>query len=148
MIKLIVKYLIIGVAWGCFAFVANYILLDLTGSDHLLSIYENPTANALGLIVVCIGFFGGGIVYEIERLGLLLKLAIHIAVGTGLFLLVGFNIGWLTTENPAMIAFNIVFNVLILSVVWIASYFYDKRKVEKINQKLIECSLRKPLDTE
>ena len=148
MIKLIVKYLMIGIAWGCFAFVANLILLDLIGSDHIQNIFDNPTANVFGLIVVCIGFFGGGIVYEIERLGLLFKLAIHIAVGIGLFLLVSFNIGWLTTDNPTLIVFNIILNVLILSALWVGSYFYDKRKVEKINQKILERSSKKPLDTE
>ena len=148
MLKLIIKYLAIGVAWGCFAFVVNLILLDLTGSDQIQNIIENPTTNALGLIVVCIGFFGGGIVYEIERLRLVLKLAVHLTVGVGLFLIVGFSIGWLTVESPIIIVFNIVLNVLILSAVWVGSYFYDKRKVERINQRLLKRRASEPLDTD
>lgn len=148
MIKLIIKHFIIGIAGGCFILAVNLIWWDLTGSNQLQIFIDNSTVYVLGFIVAGIGLFGGGIVYEIERLGFVLKLAIHMFLGISLLLIVGFIIGWFAFENPTNIVQNIAINALILLIVWVVYYFYDKRKVDKINKKLLERSLRKSLDTE
>ena len=148
MIKLIIKYLLLGIVWGCVVFSANVLLLDVTGSPQLQDVFDRPTVHILSFIVVCIGLFGGGIVYKIERLGLALKLAIHVTVGIGLYMLIGFNIGWFDLENPSVITFGIALNMLILVAVWTVNYFRDKRKVETINRRIRERNSEKTFDTE
>ena len=148
MAKLIVKHFIIGIAGGCFILAVNLLWWDFSASDQLQYFFNNITADVLGYIIVGIGLFGGGIVYEIERLSFILKLAIHMFTGISLLLLVGFNTGWFVVENPSNIVFNILLSMIILFIVWVVCYFCDKRKVEKINKKILERNLRKPLDTE
>ena len=148
MIKLIVKYLLTGITWGCFFLVANIILFDLAGSEHLQFIFDNFTPIAIGFIAVSIGFISTSIVYETERLSLGLKLVIHVIVGVSVVLIVGFRIGIFSSENPSVIIINVIVNALILFAVWVGHYFKDKRRVEKINQRLQERNSTKTLDTE
>ena len=148
MIKLFAKYLWIGTAYGCIYFVANLISYDLFDFVLIPYILERPAANALSIIVICIGLFSCGIIYEIERLGFALKLVIHIAIGVSLFLIVAFNIGWLSTDNPIDIVFNIVFNASVVFAIWIVSYYRDRRRVQKINKMITRKRSMKSHDTE
>ena len=148
MIKLFAKYLWIGTAYGCLYFVVNLISYDLFDFVLIPYILERPTANALSIIVISIGLFSSSIIYEIERLGFALKLVIHIAIGVSIFLIVAFNIGWLSTDNPTDIVFNIIFNASIVSAIWIVSYFRDRKRVQKINIMITKKHSMKPLDTE
>lgn len=146
--KIIVKHLLLGVAFECIAFVANAVLYYLSGFYLIPYILERPTANAISLIVIGIGFFGGGMVYEIERLSFVLKLVIHLAVGIGIFLIVAFSIGWLSTDNPVNVMFNIFFNASILFIFWVVCYIRDKNEVQNINKMIARKNANIPLDTE
>jgi uncharacterized membrane protein (UPF0136 family) len=148
MIKLFAIFLLRGIAFGCFYFVANVISHELFDFVLIPYILETPTANALSIIVICIGFFGGSIIYEIERLGFVLQLVIHLAIGVSIFLIVAFNIGWISTDNPTAIVLNIIFNVFVVFAIWIVSYLREEKKVEKINEMIAEKQSKKPLDTE
>ena len=136
MIKLIVKYLLIGIGLGCFFFTVNVILVDLFSDALMSDILDRPTVNALGITVICIGFWSGGIVYEIERLSFALKLVVHLTVGIGLLLIVMLGLGWISTDNIANVVFNVAVNAFILVSVWVVSYFRDKKEVREINQLL------------
>ena len=148
MIKLFAKCLWIGISYGCFYFVANIISYELFDFVLIPHILERPTANALSIIMISIGLFGGGIIYEIERLGFALKLVIHIAISVSIFLIVAFHIGWLSTDNPTDIVFNIIFNATIVSAIWVVSYFRDRKRAQKINKMIMRKHSMKPLDTE
>jgi len=147
-IKLFAKYLWIGTAYGCLYFVANLISYDLFDFVLIPYILERPTANALSIIAISIGLFGSSIIYEIERLGFALKLVIHIAIGVSIFLIVAFNIGWISTDNPTAIVLNIIFNASIVSAIWIVSYFRDKKRAQRINEMISRKHSIEHLDTE
>jgi len=148
MIKIIKKHLLNGIAWSCVSLVANIIILDLTGFSHLSHFLEDFTPNALGFIGVGVGFISTGGIYEIERLRLGLKLLIHIIVGIGTLLIVGFMLGIFSTNNTPMIIMNILINVIILVGVWTGYYLRDKREIEEINERIKEKKLQRKLDTE
>ena len=146
--KLIKKYLLIGITVGCCAVVVNGILRDLglMGSENSLSIFENFTSFAIGIIGISIGFISTGVVYEIKQLSFRLKLLIHLTVGIGMLLVIGFNI--FTFDNLLDIATNVGINALILLAVWTYYYIRDKREIEKINERIEEKKLQRKLDTE
>ena len=148
MIKLILKHLWYGITWGCVVLLVWIVWWDVTDSINLQHFFDNPTSSTLGFVVMFIGLVGGGIVYDIERIGFFMKLVIHILLGIGFLLLGGFIIGWFTMESPAIIVYNIAVNVLILFAIWVGCYFYDKRRVKRINQKLQERNAMRELDTE
>ncbi|MCL2350448.1 MAG: DUF3021 domain-containing protein [Defluviitaleaceae bacterium] len=148
MIKLILKYLMIGIAAGCIFFVGNIIFHDSTDSGRLHIFLSNPAADAIGFIVVGIGFFGGGFVHEIERLRFSLKVIIHIIIGISLFLIVSLSLGWISLENRFDLIISIGMNVVILLVVWTALYFWDKKEIRRANRALKERDSIKPFDAE
>ena len=149
MMDLIKKHLFSGIAWGCVALVANMVVFDLLELDTLLFIFENFTLFALGIILISIGFITtGGLVYETKKIPFRLKLLIHIVIGIGTLLVVGFTMGFLTFDNLSDLAINIGINLLILLVVWVYYYLRDKREVEEINASLREKRAQRQLDTE
>jgi len=148
MVKLILKYLLIGIAVGCIFFVGNIIFHDLTNSGQLQYFFSNFTAYAIGFVFLGIGFFGGAFVYEIERLRFALKSVIHISVGMGVFIIVGFRLNWLTLENSPTLIINIVINLSLLLAIWTVLYIRDKKEIQRINRALAERDSAKPLDTE
>jgi len=148
MIKLFVKHLSYGVAWGCFLFVLYVVLYDSFGIKSIPYFLDKPTVHAISFVVLGVGFVSSGIVYEIERLGFVLKLIIHIVVGIGVFMLVLLGNGWLSEASPSAIISNVIFNALILFAVWIVSYIRDKKEVREINKMITKKNSMKPLDTE
>jgi len=148
MIKLFVKHLLYGVAWGCFLFVLYVVLYDSFDIKAIPYFLDKPTVHAVSFVALGIGFVGGSIVYEIERLRFVLKLIIHLVAGLGVFMFVVLANGWLSAAHPSAIVSNVVFNALILFAVWIVSYIRDKKEVQEINKMITEKNSMKPLDTE
>ena len=148
MVKLILKYLLFGIAVGCFFFIGNIIFLDLMGSDRLQVFFDNFTSHAIGFMIVGVGFFGGSFLYEIENLKFSSKVIIHITLGISLFIIVGFINSWISLENRSDLIINIIANVAILLAVWTALYIQDRKEIQRVNRALKERDLMKPLDTE
>lgn len=148
MIKLIKKYLALGIGWGCFIVVANAIRYDLINPEHSLDFFGNFTSNSLTTIAVIMGFISSAIVYEIEQLQIGLKLVIHFVVGIGTLLVVRFLFNLHSLEYSPITVSSVLINILILVTVWIVYYIRDKCEVQKINERLQEQSLQKKLDTE
>ena len=141
MFKLVLKYLSIGIVAGCFFFALNIMLKDLLNSDQLYIFFNNPTAYILGFLVIGIGFYGCGIVYEIDHLKFKFKLIIHAFVGIGLFMLVGFSLGLFTLNNPLHLIVNIAINIGIILALWTVLYIRDRNELQIINKALIKQNL-------
>jgi len=148
MIKLIWRYLTFGIGWGSFIFVAQILLWLLTNPDSTQLVLDNPLNYVVGYLALGIGFFGTGIVYEIDRIGFALKLVIHIFVGIGVFLLVSFGLNWGIIETPIVLMANVIGSIVIIFIGWVVLYLRDKKDVENINKVLEKQNQEKTLDTE
>ena len=138
MIKLIMKYLVYGIAWGCLWLVAICVAMDLFFPEVMQMLMENFTLHAIGSIIIGIGSATTPIVYEFDRMRKWLQVAIHAGVGLGTFFTVGFTQGWLPMASSAAIAFSVVSGVIVFFVIWTGFYLYGKHEAEKINEKLKE----------
>ena len=136
MIKSITKHLIYGLAGGSLLLVMYIIFLDL--SDGLYAFFDNFTINALGYLVIAVGFSMSAIVYEFERPALWLKISINVFVGFGIFFLVGLNIGIISLESPTWIIISVVIAVIIFFVACFIDYLFSTREAKAINKKLKE----------
>ena len=145
--KLMIKYLTMGVGWGSFLFVVHLIIYDLTEIVFLPNVFiDNIGLSALGFLALSVAFISTSIVYEIEQLRFGLKLLIHITVGLGTLLIIGFVIGLFTADNWLEITINIIINLIILLIVWVRYYIRDKNEVQQINEKLQEQNLKSSFD--
>ncbi|MCL1989291.1 MAG: DUF3021 domain-containing protein [Defluviitaleaceae bacterium] len=148
MFKLIKKYLLEGIGWGCFILVVNIIYLNLTSPETTYQVIESFPTTALSTILSVMGIVSTLIVYEIERLHIGLKLIIHSILAIGILLIVGFSFNMDYTQNLRDILINIFSNMLILLIIWTAYYMKEKREIKQINEKLLEKSLEIKSDTE
>ena len=134
MIKQIIKRLIYGIVGGCTFVVMNLIIVDLTNSSELPIMLHNFTMDALGNIVVAIGFAMGSIVFEMERLAMWLKISINAFVGFGVLALARLYFGITPVLSPAIV----LLAVAIFLTVVIGDYLLNGREAKKINAKLRE----------
>jgi len=148
MFRIIKKYLIEGIGWGCFVVVVNIIRTNLTNSELLPDIFENFITYALVQILIVMGFVSTLIIFEITRLHIGLKLLIHFTIALGTLLITGFSFGIYSTENLSDIPVDILSNSLILLFVWVVYYFEEKKNIQKINKRLLEKNFESPSDTE
>jgi len=112
--------------------------MDLTGANRLQEFIDNFTIYALGYIISASGFSVSGIVYDIDRLALWLKISINSLVGLGIFFLVGSNIGMISLESPINIAVHAVMAIILLTAFCLVYYLLSRREADKINAKLRE----------
>ena len=86
--------------------------------------------------VAILAFIAGGIsmVYEIERLPLVLAMLIHAAVLYIDYIVIYLMNGWLKDGAKSLIVFTVCF-VVGFAVIWIVIYFTTKRSTEKINNR-------------
>ena len=138
MFKLIRKYLMRGIAWGCLLFVLNTVAYDLINPEALQVIFENFTANAIAFLILGIAVGGGSIVYEIERFHFGINLTIHIAIVTAMILITGFITNPDPLANPAILIGTIVLNALLVCVIWGGVYLHSRREIQIMNKKLRE----------
>ena len=136
MIKLLIKYALFGVACGCVIFVLSTIWLDLTGGSDLH--FYNFTARALGAMVIGVGFSVSAVVYKFDRLAPWLQIAINTFVGFGVYFLVAFRLGLISTLSPLAIVAPIVANALIGITISLVYYLLNDREAKLINAKLKE----------
>ena len=138
MIKLMLKYLLHGVAWGCMWLVGVYIAIDLFSPDGLQFDTVSFTTNAIGSVIVGIAAATTPIVYEFDRLRRWQQVMIHAVVCLGVFIPVAFWLGWLPAWSGRAIAMSVVWSVVFFWLVWLGFYMYSRHEARQINQKLKE----------
>ena len=86
--------------------------------------------------VTILAFVAGGIsmVYEIERLPLVLAMLIHAAVLYIDYIVIYLTNGWLKNGIESLLIFTVCF-VLGFAIVWLVIYLTTKRSAEKINDR-------------
>ena len=138
MIKLIIKYLLYGIACGSVIFILRVIRIDLTGSYALQDVFDSFTIEALGSMAIGAGFAISTIGYKIDRLYLWMQIAINIFVGFGIYFLVAFFLGWSLIESPMIIISVVTVNILLFIVLGLGGYLLNIHESRAINKKLKE----------
>ena len=148
MFKLIKKYLMEGIGWGCFFLVINLIRTNLTSPELLPEIFENFIPNAIAQILIVMGLVSTMIIFEITRWHIGLKLIVHFILAVSILLIVGFSFNILSPQHLSIIPRVIFENSLVLLLIWIVYYFEEKRDIQKINKRLLEINLEQQSDIE
>jgi len=136
MFKLIAKYLIRGIAWGCFLFVINFVIYYLFAPEALQAIFDNFTAHVVAFLALGLAVGGGSIIYEAERFHFGIKIIIHIAVVTVMILIIGFITNPAPLENPTVLITTLIANALLVCTVWGGVFLHDRYEVRRINKRL------------
>lgn len=140
-IKLIVKFLFWGISWGCTFFVCYCLCCHAFGAEAVLSTILNDFAKqAIGCILVGIGFGTTPIVYVSRRIPFGAKVAIHFTVGMSIFYPVAIYLGWFPFHPSQLLHTMLQFLLScgIFAVIWGCFHLYYKNEAKKINHRLTE----------
>lgn len=140
-VRLVLKYLLRGIAWGCAFFVFFCLFVFYwQGKEFLISIVEHFPRHAAGTMLVGIGYGSMAILYEWEGPSLLIKAAIHFFVGTGVFFFTAVSLEWIPLHSmrPEYILLEIFVSCVTFVVIWLGFYLLGCREARKINGRLQE----------
>ena len=127
-----------GIAWGCT--ICMFILITgslIAGDGFLAMTSERFLAQAIGSIIVGIGFTVPSLIYSRESLSRGMQTLIHMGTGFFIYFLVALNLGWIPVEfGWQMTVLSILIAVAFAFAIWFGFYLYNKREAQKLNQQL------------
>ena len=138
MIKKIIGRTLSGISYGCFWMVGYGIIFNLMPDKaHFESLMSNFTIQAIGSMLVGIGFVLPTLIYDSENLSLFVKTLIHLGIGVPFFFVVGFFLGWLPKDLGIGNIFFMILGCIVVSfVIWFGFYLYYKNESKLINKRL------------
>ena len=142
-VKLITKYLLYGISYGCTFFVINCWLMYLTdGAAALMPVMQNFSQQAAGAILTGIACGSTAIVYKFDRLPLRYKVLIHFVIGIGTFYPMAIYLKWIPFYPGDILytAIQLLITCGIFAVIWLAFFLYEYIEAKSINKKLKEIS--------
>lgn len=145
--KLIIKYLFFGISWGSTILVMFYLFFfAIDAKDIYTQILDNFVKQAIGSMIVGIACGSTAIVYEIDRLSHAVKILIHFIIGMGVFYPVALYLNWIPfyPERVLYTVAQFFFSCGIFILIWLCFYFYHRKEVQKINDKLRELERNDP----
>ena len=114
-----------------------------------LILQQSAAIDALSVNQVCIGIFsltalafiagGMNVVYQIERLPLMLAILIHGIVLYVSYLLTYLLNGWMEWGTTPILIFSVIFIIGYLAI-WAVIYTITKRNTEKLNERIKQKS--------
>lgn len=146
-VRLFLKYLCRGIAWGCTFFVLYGLVLSLLHEEAILSnVLHDFAVQAVGTILVGIGYGTTPIIYTMERPSLLVKTCIHFLVGTSVMFIVGLHLHWFPSTTAPEIALAIFIACGSFALFWSIFYALARSEARQINTRLQEIQSRADQD--
>ena len=138
MIKKIIGRTLSGISYGCFWMVGYGMIFNLIPDKaHFESLMSNFTIQAIGSMLVGIGFVLPTLIYGSEKLSLFVKTIIHLGIGVSFFLAVGFFLGWLPKGLGIGSIFLMIMGcIAVFLAIWFGFYLYYKNESKLINKQL------------
>ncbi len=140
-IKLFVKYILLGISWGCTFFVIMCLSFFVGGGEVLLTpIFKDFARHSVGAMIVGIACGGTSVVYQFHRLSRLVQTIIHFCVGVGIFFPTAIYLGWIPFF-PDKIIYTILQFLLscgIFVAIWLCFYLFNRNEAKRINERLRE----------
>ncbi len=139
--KKILDMILFGLFIGSFGFVAMlFIASAITGSAD--TFFAQKTGGewlkvAGSFLIIATGFSIPSIVYTKENLSIGLKVLIHMAVGTIVYLIIAFCCGWVKTDFISIVIYILV-AIVIAAIFWGIYMMCFKLQANKINKKIKE----------
>lgn len=130
-----------GIAIGCFGFVSMLFIASAFagGADAFIGqkTGEELLRLAVCFIAIAIGFSVPSLVYEKETLANSLKVLIHMATGTVVYLITAFFAGWIEKSFGAIVIY-ILIALGVAAIFWAIFMLVLKLQADKINKKIKE----------
>lgn len=137
--KMILKFFLFGLCWGCTCFTAMLALRYATGGPRAISaMLPDFLAQIAGALVVGPAFTMPAILYRIRRIPTPVSVMIHMAVGMGVSGPIAVHFGWIPSypDRPWMLAVEICIGIGVFDVIWLVFYLLNRHEAKAINQRV------------
>jgi len=138
-VKLVIKYILYGISWGCTCFVIMCLSFFFWGGEDLLTIiFKDFARQSIGAMIVGIACGGTAIVYQFNRPSGLVKVIIHFCIGMGVFYPVAIYLGWIPFYPDRVIytALQFLLSCGIFMAIWFCFYLFNRNEAKRINERL------------
>lgn len=132
----------IGIAMTIFCIVG--VIFDMLGGGNFQLENYAFTKMVVGCLLVGLGFGVPAIVYESERLPLIIKCLIHMGIGCTAYVAVAYAVGWIpTTIGIGPCVLTILGQLAVAVVIWLCFLRYHKNMVSKMNDRIKQMGVEK-----
>ena len=128
-----------GVGIACLIYTMIGIIIDTLNGGTIT--YDNWTFSkqALGTVLIGIGFSAPSEIYNNDRLPFPLKIIFHMGIGCTIYVITAFNVGWIPVEigwkNCLIIT---AVQLLFAFLIWFAFAVHYKNLAKNMNKKIKE----------
>ncbi len=141
MVKLVIKYILYGISWGCTCFVIMCLSFLIGGGENaLMPIVKDFARQSVGAMLVGIACGGTAVIYQFNRPSEFAKVIIHFCVGMGIFYPTAVYLGWIPfySDRPLYTVFQFLFSCGIFMAIWFCFYMFNRNEAKRINERLRE----------
>jgi len=137
--KQIIKSIAIGLGIAFAIFCIAGIKIDISNGGNFQMSGYSYTKMVIGCIVLGLGWGAPAAVYSSEKMSTGIKYVIHIGIGIVVQTITAFIVGWIPAGAGALkCILIIVCEVAIAMIIWLCFFFYNKKQVDKINNRIQE----------
>lgn len=138
-IKEMLKYLFMGISWGCtFFLVICLIGYSTVGKVFLEPIMNDFSTHVFGSMFVGICCGSTSYVYEIENLSFRRQIGIHFGIAIPCYLLVSYQLGLMPVQNIGYSVTFIIMAIAVFIIIWLGFYLYDRHEATRYNERIKE----------
>lgn len=134
----ILKLTLNGIAWGCTVCTFVLIIGSMTAGDAFLPANAGSfIKQAVGSMLVGIGFDVPAIIYDQKSLNRGIQIFIHMGIGFIIYFPIAFYMNWIPVDlGWQMILTGILISVIVSFIILSAYYLYYKKEAEQINERI------------
>ena len=135
--KNFIKLFLFGICEGCTIFVIIGVIFDIIYKGEFQLSNWQFTKMAIGAAAVGIGYCLPSVIYKSDKLSMPHKTIIHLGIGSTIFLIVSFLVGWIPFQYGVMACVIwIAVELGIAVIIWLGFYFHHLRQAKVINAKI------------
>lgn len=137
----IIKASVIGIGIACIIYTVIGIIIDLSNGSSIL--YDNWafSKQALGTILIGIGFSAPSEIYNNDKLPFPFQVIFHMGIGCTIYLITAFNVGWIPVEIGWINCLLIIVGQLFVAfLIWLGFALHYRTLAKDMNEKIREKS--------
>lgn len=135
--KTLAKVSIQAVCIACTIFTALGIVFDVITDGAVFLENWSFTEQAVGTVLVGIGFGVPSLIYESDRLPFAFKVVFHMGIGCAIYMMIGLNVGWIPTQfGWGSCLVYIMIELMIAFLIWIGFAVHYRKLAKNMNEKI------------
>lgn len=125
----------IATAWAVFTIIG--VIMDISNGGTLIEPAYGYTKMAIGAMIVGLGFSIPSIIYDSERLSIVIKVIVHMSIGCTIMLITAFAVGWIPQGIGIGTCLIIIASEIIIAfVIWLFYWRYYKKLAKQMNENI------------